>query len=103
MSVDPEKLASAVFLKEPIWNSRHAGYKSRTIIRQCWSDLSKEMIIDEKRVLYSPSVSLFLFNLCTHKCSLNISTFAFIEAELSDKSILCKLFELNEVILASGN
>ncbi|KAL4083496.1 hypothetical protein QTP88_028812 [Uroleucon formosanum] len=46
MSVDPEKLAAAVFLKEPIWNPRHAGHKNRTIIQQCWSDLSKEMIID---------------------------------------------------------
>ncbi|KAL4091715.1 hypothetical protein QTP88_026363 [Uroleucon formosanum] len=46
MSVDPEKLAAAVFLKEPIWNPCHAGHKNRTIIQQCWSDLSKEMIID---------------------------------------------------------
>ncbi|CAI6363715.1 unnamed protein product [Macrosiphum euphorbiae] len=46
MSVDSEKLAAAVFLKEPIWNPRHAGHRSRTIIQQCWSDLSKEMIVD---------------------------------------------------------
>lgn len=48
MSVDPEKLAAAIFLKEPIWNPRHDGHKNRTIIQQCWSDLSKEMIIDGK-------------------------------------------------------
>ncbi|KAL4127155.1 hypothetical protein QTP88_011353 [Uroleucon formosanum] len=66
MSVNPEKLASAVFLKEPIWNSRHAGHKNRTIVKQYWSNLSKEIIID---------------------------------AELSDKSILRKRFELNEVII----
>jgi len=34
MSVNPEKLAAAVFLKEPIWNPRHAGHKNSTIIQQ---------------------------------------------------------------------
>lgn len=48
MTVDPEELAAAVFLKEPIWNPRHAGYKNKIVIQQCWSDLSKQMIVDDK-------------------------------------------------------
>jgi hypothetical protein len=102
VSVDPEKLAAAVFSKEPIWNPRHAGRKNRTIIQQCWSDLSNKMIIDGKftnhYILFKyiqninyPS-TLLIFITCTHKRSLNILTYASIAAKLSDKSILRKRF-----------
>jgi len=46
MSVQSEKLASAIFMKEPIWNPKHAQHKNRIIIQQCWTDLSLEMNID---------------------------------------------------------
>ncbi|KAL4131342.1 hypothetical protein QTP88_008673 [Uroleucon formosanum] len=70
MSVDPEKLAAAVFLKEPIWNPRHTGHKNRTIIQQCWSDLSKEMIIDA----YESKSGLSRWRCCLITCQAVIYT-----------------------------